>query len=70
MIEKYGEDEALRLLEQAKVIHRNYKFEKTVSDRTNNKWLVYFTKEDSNDKEFYLEPRKVVRIIRKEKDNG
>jgi hypothetical protein len=23
MIEKYGEDEALRLLEQAKIIHRN-----------------------------------------------
>jgi hypothetical protein len=70
MIEKYGEDEALRLLEEAKIIHRNYKFEKTVSDRTNNKWLVYFTKKDSNDKEFYLEPRKVVRIIRKEKDNN
>jgi hypothetical protein len=70
MIEKYGEDEALRLLEQAKIIHRNYKFEKTVSDRTNNKWLVYFTKKDSNDKEFYLEPRKVVRIIRIEKNNN
>jgi hypothetical protein len=69
MIEKYGEDEALRLLEQAKIIHRNYKFERIVADRTNNKWLVCLSKKDINDKEFYLEPRKVVRIIRKERNN-
>jgi hypothetical protein len=59
MIEKYGEDEALRLLEQSKIIHRNYKFEKTIADRTNNKWLVCFSKKNINDREFYLEPRKV-----------
>jgi hypothetical protein len=70
MIKKYGEDEALRLLEQAKIIHRNYKFEKTITDRTNNKWLICLSKKDSNDREFYLEPRKVVRIIRKEKDKN
>jgi hypothetical protein len=70
MIKKYGEDEALRLLEQAKIIHRNYKFERTTRDRTNNKWLICLTKKDSNDREFYLEPRKVVRIIRKEKNNN
>jgi hypothetical protein len=69
MIEKYGEDEALRFLEQAKIIHRNYKFDKTAADRTDNKWLVCLSKKDINDKEFYLEPRKVVRIIRKEKNN-
>ncbi|HKG30436.1 MAG TPA: hypothetical protein VKA91_04135 [Nitrososphaeraceae archaeon] len=47
----------------------SYKFEKTVTDKTNNKWFVYLTKKDSNDKEFYLEPRKVVRIVLKENSN-
>jgi hypothetical protein len=42
MIEKYGECEALRLLEQAKIVHRNYKFNKTIVDRTNNKCIRCF----------------------------
>ena len=74
MIQKHGEEEALRLLEQAKIIHRNYVFQKAVTENENyistsyssSNSLVYFAKKDSNDKEFYLEPRKIVRVIRKE----
>jgi hypothetical protein len=65
MIQEYGEQEALNLLEYAKIIHRNYRFEK-VGDCNHNDSLVYLVKKDSADKQFYLEPRKIVRIIRKE----
>jgi hypothetical protein len=60
MIQKHGEDKALELLEQAKIIHRNYVFQKAVTENevrnTSTNSLVYLTKKDSNDKEFYLEP--------------
>lgn len=65
MIQEYGEQEALNLLEYAKIIHRNYRFEK-VGDGNHNDSLVFLAKKDSSDKQFYLEPRKIVRIIRKE----
>jgi hypothetical protein len=74
MIQKYGEEEALKLLEQAKIIHRNYIFKEAVTENdgrandtsSSSNSLIYLAKKDSNDKEFYLEPRKVIRIIRKE----
>jgi hypothetical protein len=65
MIQQFGEEEALNLLEHAKIIHRNYRFDK-IQVSVNHDSLVYLTKKDSTDKEFYLETRKVVRIIRKE----
>ncbi|MFZ0510352.1 MAG: hypothetical protein WAM14_01990 [Candidatus Nitrosopolaris sp.] len=65
MIQQYGEEETLNLLEHAKIIHRNYRFEK-IEVSVDHDSLVYLTKKDSTDKEFYLETRKIVRIIRKE----
>lgn len=66
MIQQYGEEEALNLLEHTKIIHRNYRFEKIEEVGVNHDSLAYLTKKDSTDKEFYLEARKIVRIIRKE----
>ncbi|MFZ0224782.1 MAG: hypothetical protein WAM42_24125, partial [Candidatus Nitrosopolaris sp.] len=63
MIQQFGEEDALNLLEHAKIIHRNYRFDKI---EVNHDSLVYLTKKDRTDKEFYVETRKIVRIIRKE----
>jgi hypothetical protein len=57
LTEKYGEVLALKKLEEAKIIHCNYKFEKIDGTK------IVLTK-DSND--FYLEPRDIVRLIHKE----
>jgi hypothetical protein len=65
MIQQFGEEDALNLLEHAKIIHRNYSFDK-IEVSANRDSLVYLTKKDKTDKEFYVESRKIVRIIRKE----
>jgi len=65
MIQQFGEEDALDLLEHAKIIHRNYRFDK-IEVSANRDSLVYLTKKDRTDKEFYVESRKIVRIIRKE----